>query len=157
MWHSFLLFFSRSFEAGARTLSLLHSWASASLSAIREGHFGKLFVWSAIASAIALCGSFLKLGLEQSLAIFRGVGSDPLLASSDASSVLSFVSHSLSPWWAGLSTRIPPFWRWFGWWIGVDWIVWLFACSAIFVASAWFMSILIRCISSIIRLILRFV
>lgn len=143
-------------------MSRVASWLKSTVegvSAIRarlqNANFGKIFTWTFILGVVGAVSDFLKIGITQTIDIFNGVINDPYLLRGGG--ILQWASQSLNPVWEHGANLIPEFFRWLGWWLGGDWLVWSFLCSLIFAFCGWVLSVFIKAIASLIRFILGFV
>lgn len=151
----FVNFFYERVQVWSRVYSTLHKWANSAVVAIRERRFGKLFSWSFLLALTYTVSDFIKIGVNQTIELFHGVSNNASLL--EGSSLLTWASQSLQPVEQYLSNLIPPFWRWLGWWMGFDWLLWSVVCTVILAFCGWLLSIFIKGIASIIRLVFQFI
>lgn len=154
MWRDILSLWNYHLVWYARAASILKKWASAAVASLREKRWGKLLTWGFVFAILNTAGDFIKLGVTQTIALFRGVAGDSSLLA--GGNLLSWASQSLEPLRQHAMELCPAFWRWLGYWIGFDWLVWAFVCTLIFSFCGWLLSILVKALATIIRLIFQF-
>lgn len=115
--------------------------------------FGKYITYAFLLAVISTVGNFFKLGIVTSISMLRGVANDPSL--SNAGGVLTWLSQSVQPAFAHLRDLLPDFWRFLGWWCGLDWLLWAFVCAVLFTFCGWILSILVKALSLVVGMVLK--
>lgn len=118
-----------------------------------RARFGRYMTVAFCLSVVGVIGNFLKLGLTTTIDMLKGVASDPYLT--EGGSLLEWTSQSLTPFWSGLADIVPEFWRFIGWWFGLDWLAWSFICGCIFAFCGWILSIMVKAVAVVAGTVLK--
>lgn len=152
MWNGLLNLLAPLVQWEARLYTIIRNFFDSSLS--REKRFGKLLVLGFLLSLFDVAYNFIKIGVTQTGNLLRGLAGDSGLLS--GGNILSWASQSLSPVVDHATQIFPEFWRWLGYWIGFDWLVWLFVCSAVFAFCGWVVGLLVKAVAAILHLCFQF-
>lgn len=103
----------------------------------KDTKFGKMIGWSACCASMTYITGIFWAGVKPALTFFQQIAKDPSAAFTGLpeSGVLS-----LSWIWDYLTTLCPEALRWFLWWIGADWWVWLAMSSLAIWFAGWLLS-----------------